>query len=47
MSRMDLSAYTKALKLDDAKLGNDAGLVGAAYYCMKRHYGGKYGKLYI
>lgn len=27
--------YAKVLKLDSAKLGNDAGMIGAVYYCMK------------
>jgi len=30
-----MPAYAKVLKLDAAKLGNDAGMVGAVYYCMK------------
>lgn len=34
-----MPAYAKILKLDAAKLGNDAGMVGAVYYCLKH---GKY-----
>jgi glucokinase len=30
-----MPVYAKILKLDAAKLGNDAGMVGAVYYCMK------------
>ncbi|HWT75016.1 MAG TPA: ROK family protein [Mobilitalea sp.] len=30
-----MPGYSKILKLDAAKLGNDAGMVGAVYYCMK------------
>ena len=30
-----MPAYAKRLKLDAAKLGNDAGMVGAVYYCIK------------
>lgn len=30
-----MPGYAKILKLDAAKLGNDAGMVGAVYYCMK------------
>jgi glucokinase len=30
-----MPAYDKILKLDAAKLGNDAGMVGAVYYCIK------------
>jgi len=30
-----MPAYAEILKLDAAKLGNEAGMVGAVYYCMK------------
>jgi glucokinase len=30
-----MPVYAKILKLEAAKLGNDAGMVGAVYYCMK------------
>jgi glucokinase len=30
-----MPSYARILKLDAAKLGNDAGMVGAVYYCMK------------
>jgi len=30
-----MPVYAKVVKLDCAKLGNDAGMVGAIYYCMK------------
>ena len=30
-----MPAYAQGLKLDAATLGNDAGMVGAVYYCMK------------
>jgi glucokinase len=30
-----MPVYAKILRLDAAKLGNDAGMVGAVYYCMK------------
>lgn len=33
--RMVMPEYAKRLRLDAATMGNDAGMVGAVYYCMK------------